>query len=145
MSVDLLQNSRRPVLNDLVLQHHDVARLSHRKVRFSSHDQAEGLKRCGHRNVVLRSRGQHLSQVVRAAVRSDRPQDVGQVFATKPICWSKPFKSSIDVDSTALAGDLSFALGHGKKWCSLEGDFRRTTAMQIVHCVQIALNHLLAL
>ncbi len=100
------------ILADDVFEHHDVAGLSNRIVRFRGDDQSEGLKVGG--DVQLAAMvvaDQDFAQVHCAALGRNRPQNVSQILIAESRGLLQIAKFHFDFDVALLAFYLGLAVG----------------------------------
>ena len=122
------------VLANNVFEHHNVAGLSHRIIRFRGHDQSECLQISSDIDLAaLVVAHQDLAEIDGPAFRRDCPENVGQILIAER---SRPFQIGkfhfdFDVAFLALHFGLAARLGHeiGAGKIQLGG----SAAMLVVH------------
>jgi hypothetical protein len=95
----------------LVLQNHFFARLRHRKVRFRCDDQGKRLQRHGRMKRAFSVFHDEFTKVRRHAFRTDRPQNVGQIFEAETVGRRQILQFHFDLSGSRLGVDVSFAAG----------------------------------
>ena len=130
------------ILADHVFEHHHVAGLPHRIIRFGGDDQSEGLKIGGDIHLAaMVIAHQNFAQVHRPALGRDRPQDVGQILVAESRGLFQVAEFHFDFDVALLALHFGFTAGLGHQIGAGEIHLGGSAAMLVVDRLNAAADY----
>src|SRR5712692_1378737 len=89
----------------------------------------------------IRTSWYDFAQVMRPALRSDGPQDVGQVLAPETLRSLDIVDTRLDLGAASLRFHGGFTFGFRHQHRASEIDFRGQGPILVIDCVHVALNH----
>ena len=131
-SIDVFHLAR-VFAHGIVFQHHHIARLRHRKIRFGRHDHPERL----HIRVSLHGGSavfqHHFPQVLCASLRRNGPKNVGQILQAELRGIFQACESCLDFHAIFFALDLGLAGSALHELRSLKMDLYRAPGTPVIH------------